>query len=374
MAIKPLAEKSVWGMIKNLLNSSVILICDAGSPTNGTSGTGVTFAGIGSIYIDTTAGNAYMNTGTKASPTWTSFGSVINPSNITLAQGNIIIGSAGGVGAALSGKTSGQILIGNGTTMVSVAVSGDVTIAATGAVTIAANAVTNAKLAGMTRGTVKTGNSSGAAADLAASTSGAVLMGNGTDVVSQGLTGDVVLSGAGLATIQAGVVTGSKIAAATVAGSNMVNNTVTSTQLDVTTLQTASGTISSPNITGTSAGQLGNAQGVVLVSAPGAGKVLQLDSAVIMYTFATAAYTGGGNITVNTGGGGAAQTGLISYANSVGKGSSTTIVFYPLTTAGVALTSNTGLNLVAASAPTQPGTAAGTIAWQVWYTVLSPGF
>lgn len=42
----------------------------AGAPSNGTSGTGATVAGPGSIYIDTTGANAYINAGTGASPTW----------------------------------------------------------------------------------------------------------------------------------------------------------------------------------------------------------------------------------------------------------------------------------------------------------------
>ena len=78
------------------------------------------------------------------------------------------------------------------------------------------------------------------------------------------------------------------------------------------------------------------------------------------YTYATAAYTGGGNVTVNINGG-AALTGVVSAANSLGAASSNIIQFVPLATAGIALTANKGLNLVAASAFTQPGTAAGTV-------------
>jgi hypothetical protein len=52
---------------------------------------------------------------------------------------------------------------------------------------------------------------------------------------------------------------------------------------------------------------------------------------------------------------------VIAAASSVGAGSSNIIQFVPLSTAGFALTANTSINLVAASAFTQPGTAAGTI-------------
>ena len=50
------------------------LIGNAGAPTDGTSGTGAGFAGIGSLVSDTTNGKLYINTGTKASPTWTVVG------------------------------------------------------------------------------------------------------------------------------------------------------------------------------------------------------------------------------------------------------------------------------------------------------------
>lgn len=54
------------------IGNSVWVIQKAGVPANGTSGTGAGWAGIGTLYINRTAGTLYQNTGTKASPTWTS--------------------------------------------------------------------------------------------------------------------------------------------------------------------------------------------------------------------------------------------------------------------------------------------------------------
>ncbi len=54
-------------------------------------------------------------------------------------------------------KTDGQILVGNGTDITSVAVTGDVALDNTGAVTIADDAVTTAKLANITRGAILVG-------------------------------------------------------------------------------------------------------------------------------------------------------------------------------------------------------------------------
>ncbi|MHC4180713.1 MAG: hypothetical protein ACYSWU_24705 [Planctomycetota bacterium] len=53
------------------LFGDVWLFGAATTPTDGTSGDGAGWAGIGSIYIDSDAGEIYTNTNTKASPTWT---------------------------------------------------------------------------------------------------------------------------------------------------------------------------------------------------------------------------------------------------------------------------------------------------------------
>lgn len=63
-----------------------------------------------------------------------------------LAQGNILVGNASNTAQALDAKTSGRIIVGNGTTVQSVAVSGDATLSGAGALTVAANAITPAKV------------------------------------------------------------------------------------------------------------------------------------------------------------------------------------------------------------------------------------
>lgn len=42
-----------------------------GAPSNGSTGTLAGVAGLGSKYLNATTGASYINTGTKASPTWT---------------------------------------------------------------------------------------------------------------------------------------------------------------------------------------------------------------------------------------------------------------------------------------------------------------
>lgn len=54
--------------------NDVRIISNAGVPSNGTSGTGAGYAGPGSLCSDSTNAKLYINTGTKASPTWTVVG------------------------------------------------------------------------------------------------------------------------------------------------------------------------------------------------------------------------------------------------------------------------------------------------------------
>ena len=131
----------------------------------------------------------------------------------------------------------------------------------------------------------------------------------------------------------------------------------------------AQGTISSAAITGTASGQLGHANGYVLVPAYGTHKVVELVSAVLTMEFDTAAYTDGGNTTVNISAGGAAISGLVSNANFIQASADKVIQFVPLAATFLTLTENKGLALVSASAPTNPGTAAGTIHYRVAYRV-----
>jgi hypothetical protein len=71
----------------------------------------------------------------------------LQPADIGLAIGSIIVGTTGAKGVALDAKTTGRILVGDGTTIASVAVSNDATLAANGALTIANGAVEHVMLA-----------------------------------------------------------------------------------------------------------------------------------------------------------------------------------------------------------------------------------
>tara|TARA_B100001989_G_scaffold47236_1_gene30212 strand:- start:1306 stop:3429 length:2124 start_codon:yes stop_codon:yes gene_type:complete len=138
-----------------------------------------------------------------------------------ITRGSIIVGDASGDPAALDVNDDGKILVGDGNDINSVAVSGDVTLANTGAVTIANDAVSNAKLANMTQGTIKVGGGSNAPTDLDAKTDGQILVGDGTDINSVAVSGDVTLANNGAVTIAADAVEGTMLNTNSADGSTM---------------------------------------------------------------------------------------------------------------------------------------------------------
>lgn len=66
------APANIRAMLKDLADNGVLIVTDAGAPTNGT--TGANLCGIGSLYVNKSNGKWYTNTGTLASPTWTVVG------------------------------------------------------------------------------------------------------------------------------------------------------------------------------------------------------------------------------------------------------------------------------------------------------------
>lgn len=68
--VSSFARGNPLAMIRKLVDDESYVLSNAGAPISGTSGTFAGFAGPGSILLDTTNGKFYLNTNTKASPTW----------------------------------------------------------------------------------------------------------------------------------------------------------------------------------------------------------------------------------------------------------------------------------------------------------------
>jgi len=121
----------------------------------------------------------------------------------------------------------------------------------------------------------------------------------------------------------------------------------------------------------TTAGSLSHANGLIVVPAAAAGYVNILHRLVVSYTFSIAAFTGGGNTTVNIGSGGAALTGLIGTASLWQSAANVIYWFAPLAVVAAPITTATSINLVTASAITNPGTAAGSSKVYCWYSTVA---
>lgn len=67
--------RNMMAQHKALLNADVWEVVMAGVPVDGTSGSFAGEVGKGSKLVNTLTGIWYTNTGTKASPTWTTIGS-----------------------------------------------------------------------------------------------------------------------------------------------------------------------------------------------------------------------------------------------------------------------------------------------------------
>lgn len=124
-------------------------------------------------------------------------------------------------------------------------------------------------------------------------------------------------------------------------------------------------------IIATTAGSLSHAQGLIVVPAAPTGFVNIMHRAIVSYTFATAAYTLGGNTTFNIGAGGAAITGLIATTTLWQNASSIIQEFVPLSSVAFPITTATSINLVTTAAITNPGTAAGTCKVYCWYSQVA---
>jgi len=177
-------------------------------------------------YLDLNKGAGLVSTGDIADE------SVTTAKMADLARGSLLSGQASNRPTALDAKTDAQILIGDGTDVVSVAVSGDATIANTGAVTIAAAAVENSMLANLAQGSLLSGQGSNRPGAIDAKTDAQILVGDGTDVNSVAVSGDVTIANTGAVTIAALAVETGMIAADAVDATKIADDAVSAEHLD----------------------------------------------------------------------------------------------------------------------------------------------
>jgi len=155
--------------------------------------------------------------------------------NVTLEKTiHIHVKDAGVTLAKLENVTSAYIILGNGSNRpVAVAVSGDIAIDNAGVVTIGNlkigtakivdKAVTLAKIQDITRGYILAGGATDLPVLVNAKTSAYILIGDGTDVISVALSGDVSITAAGVVSIGNQKIVTAMIADANVTLDKLVN-------------------------------------------------------------------------------------------------------------------------------------------------------
>lgn len=158
---------------------------------------------------------------------------VTNDKLANMTRGTVKVGGLLDAPTDLTANVAGNILVGNGTDILSVAMSGDGTLSGAGALTIAADAIDNTKLNNMTRGTVKVGGVANAPTDLVASTNAQILIGNGIDLISVPMTGDVTITNAGVTTVNPAIL-GANLWEAGSAGTHSVRRINADTGCDAT--------------------------------------------------------------------------------------------------------------------------------------------
>ncbi len=236
------------------LANDVWIVTNVGSPTSGASGTGAGVYGPGSILMDSSNKIGYLNTNTKASPTWSTFASgggnitavtasgglassggnapdisIVNANLIELRDTGNISGSAGST-VNFSGSLVGDVTGTQGATIVSLVGAQPAATVAAGAVL--ANAATNAN----DPSTIVKRDGSG---DFTAGTITAALSGNATTATSftGSLSGDV--TGTQAATVVSLV--GGQTAADVAAGAVLANGSVSAATASTIIRRDASG-------------------------------------------------------------------------------------------------------------------------------------
>lgn len=192
--------------------------------------------------------------------------------------------------------------------------------------------------------------------------SGEIIVGNASNVATAvAMTGDVAITNAGVTTVQAGAITGSKIA----------NNAVDYTQLAADVVQIATVSLTSAQILGM------YATPVQLIAAQGAGKLIIVDDIIWDIAFVSAQYAAGGAIAAQYGntihGGGPAASGTLAAATLNAVAASTYIseagaggVLDVATTSAL----NTAVYLSNATAAFTTGNSTATL--YVRYRVITP--
>lgn len=147
-----------------------------------------------------------------------------HPLRDTFTADNLVLIDAA-IKAGVNPLTSAKVIVGSAANLaVGVVMSGDITIGNTGVTAIGADKVLNTMLANITRGSIKVGGAADAPTDLDAKTDAQMLIGDGTDIKSVAMSGDVTIIADGTTALGAGKVEIANLEAALKKGISVVGD------------------------------------------------------------------------------------------------------------------------------------------------------
>ena len=198
----------------------------------------------------------------------------------------------------------------------------------------------------LAEGNLLIGDNSGVATALdIGTTDGGVAIGDGTTATVAAMSGDVTMTNAGVASIGA--------------------NKVTSAKTDVELIQHSEYALTGADILAM------NGTPVEILATGGVGTAIIVHNIMMIYDYDTAAYTNGGDITIEYSSGGATLSATVAAADMFGA-SGDKVAFVPSVTVDGVAPVNTGVSITnATGAFTDPGTAVGVGRIHVWYSVIT---
>lgn len=188
---------------------------------------------------------------------------------------------------------------------------------------------------------------------------------NGTEVInsSGAIIGDIQATALSIGTAE--------LANVSVTTGKIADDAVTTDKIDPSVIQTVKVTLTAASIVGTAVGDIGHADGALILANQGAGKFTEVLGIVVRYNFDTAAYTGGNNDMVVRSGA-SAITAAFTDTNLITAADSRTGHWPLLATPVVSsvVVDNNTIN-IKGTAFTNPGTAAGTLDVYLTYRVIT---
>jgi len=214
-----------------------------------------------------------------------------------IARGSVKVGGAANAPTDLDISAAAAFLLGDGTDVNAVVMSGDATLNSSAVLTIANDAVDNNKLANISEGFIKVGGAANAPTDLDNSAAGAMVLGNGTGVSSQVMTGAGTLSSLGVFALATNAVTTSTILADNVTIDKVTDSLKYTTERVEVSFETGE-------------------QGDFDVYMSGSGTIVSYRA----FAVSAIAGTDDGTITAKNNGGAAMASGVITYTASDPRG------------------------------------------------------